>query len=461
MPLSKKPIIEVKKLNVIYFPGKNNEVRALTDISLEIYPGEFIIFFGPSGCGKSTLLYSISGLERNIKGDIFVKGDNLRTLGGKKREAFHQKTIGMVFQAFYLIPSLSVLHNVVLPQMALNMSVADREKLGHTLLKQFGVFEQAKKLPTELSGGQQQRVAICRSVINNPDIILADEPVGNLDSKSSDEVLKLLRELNDIQKKTVILVTHDPSHIHHAHRVFFIRDGRINRVQVNSEQDRKQSPVMAVAHSSLSAELQEWAKTLAPELSGAGSLTDLLNSRQLLTEVLTGMTAKEMALLENSVQELLRGKSSPRRLFHLLHDESEKGGLHFAKAKAERWTKEIATLVAELRRLQSLTKHRPPSRGASQLAAEARELRRYVLRFRHPAIRKPARLLAIDRIIAERLSRKLDPVDFRKKLSLPLAKGGAAFGPASATTFAKKTESLILLIGEQPDPKKPTPPPNP
>src|ERR1700726_4725884 len=168
-----KPVISVKKLNVVYFPGKSNEVHALTDISLEIYPGEFIIFFGPSGCGKSTLLYSISGLERHITGDILVQGDNLRTLEGKKREEFHQKTIGMVFQAYYLIPSLTILQNVALPQMALNEGTRAREDRGLKLLKQFGVFEQASKLPTELSGGQQQRVAICRSVMNDPAIILA------------------------------------------------------------------------------------------------------------------------------------------------------------------------------------------------------------------------------------------------------------------------------------------------
>jgi len=167
-PNTQKPIIEVKKMNVTYFPGKNNEVRALNDINLEIFPGEFIIFFGPSGCGKSTLLYSISGLERNITGDILVKGDNLRTMNEKTRENFHQKTIGMVFQAYYLIPSLSVLQNIALPQMALNGSIKEREERGQKLLDQFGVGKQGEKLPTELSGGQQQRVAICPPVMNAP-----------------------------------------------------------------------------------------------------------------------------------------------------------------------------------------------------------------------------------------------------------------------------------------------------
>lgn len=455
-PNTQKPIIEVKKMNVTYFPGKSNEVHALRDIDLEIYPGEFIIFFGPSGCGKSTLLYSISGLERNITGDIVIKGDNLRTMGEKARENFHQKTIGMVFQAYYLIPSLSVLQNVALPQMALNGGVKEREERGQQLLEQFGVGAQSNKLPTELSGGQQQRVAICRSVMNDPDIIMADEPVGNLDSKSSEEVMKLLRELNDTHKKTVVLVTHDPSHLHHAHRVFFIRDGKLIRTQVNSEEDRKKSLVTAAAENTMSAELQEWAKTLGPDaIKSPKDFSDLVRARELLTELLTGLTVHEMTQLQGLIQELLHGEGSPDKIFALLHDKREQGGFGFEKHKAERWTKQITDLVKELGRLDAAGK-KAEDTVYDPLFLEAQEMRRYLVSHRHPVIRDHWKLLTIDQLIYERLARRIDADMLRRKLAQAVSKGGADMSDSSANAFAAKIEGLIRLGADEAKPQSPS-----
>ena len=177
-----EPIIKIKELNVVYFMGKSNEVHALRNINLEIYPGEFIIFFGPSGCGKSTLLYSIAGLETNINGNIMLNGKDIASMKQKELEDFHRQKIGMIFQAYYLISSLSVANNVVLPQIFIEKNRIERKKKALELLQHFGVSGEADKLPSELSGGQQQRVAICRSLMNDPEVLLADEPVGNLDS---------------------------------------------------------------------------------------------------------------------------------------------------------------------------------------------------------------------------------------------------------------------------------------
>lgn len=304
------PIISVKKLCVTYFPGKSNEVRALKNIELDIYPGEFIIFFGPSGCGKSTLLYSLSGLERNITGSILVKGEDLPTMKPKQREEFHQRTIGMVFQAYYLIASLSVLENVTLPQVALSEPIHVREPKALALLDKFGVKAQAKKLPMELSGGQQQRVAICRSVMNDPDIIFADEPVGNLDSKSTDEVMKLLRELNERDHKTVILVTHDPSHLHHANRVFFIRDGEVVRVQENSAEERKQSPVVEAAKA-VQPNLQEWAKTLTADDLKRISVASEDQKHSEIEKLLESLSPAQRIIAEQYLRDLLAGTQPP------------------------------------------------------------------------------------------------------------------------------------------------------
>jgi putative ABC transport system ATP-binding protein len=308
--MTTQPIISVRKLSVTYFPGKSNEVRALKDVELEIFPGEFVIFFGPSGCGKSTLLYSLSGLEKNISGEILVKGVDLPTMKPRQREAFHQRTIGMIFQAYYLIPSLSVLENVTLPQVALGEVPHVRTSKATALLQKFGVSEQARKLPNELSGGQQQRVAICRSVMNDPDILFADEPVGNLDSKSTEEVMKLLRELNERDKKTVILVTHDPSHLHHAHRVFYMRDGQIVRVQQNTTEERKQSPVVAAAEAAQPS-LKEWAKTVTPEILKRASEIVTGPERDEIERLLKTLTPEQRSRVEEYIRNLLTGIRRP------------------------------------------------------------------------------------------------------------------------------------------------------
>jgi putative ABC transport system ATP-binding protein len=223
------PIIEVSQLRVIYNKGKSNEVRSLDGVDVKIYPQEYIIIFGPSGCGKSTLLYGISGLQAPTYGDIVVSGKNLRTMTKKQMTTFHQTATGMVFQAFYLISTLTVLDNVCLPKVFIGENLKDRREKGMQLLKRFGIVEQADKFPSQLSGGQKQRVAIARALMNDPEIILADEPVGNLDSESAENVLEIFKEINEIDKKTLIMVTHNPEHLHYADRIIHMKDGKKER----------------------------------------------------------------------------------------------------------------------------------------------------------------------------------------------------------------------------------------
>ncbi|MFZ2300139.1 MAG: ABC transporter ATP-binding protein, partial [Candidatus Moraniibacteriota bacterium] len=204
------PIIVVDKLRVIYNQGKPNETRALEETDITIYPHEYVIIYGPSGCGKSTLLYSLSGVQRATYGDVYIQGKALSKMTRGEELELHQTGIGMIFQAFYLISSLDILENVCLPKMFQGISPNERRTAGIQLLRRFNIAEQADKFPSQLSGGQKQRVAIARSLINNPEIILADEPVGNLDSDSAENVLQILKELNEVDKKTIIMVTHNP-----------------------------------------------------------------------------------------------------------------------------------------------------------------------------------------------------------------------------------------------------------
>jgi len=225
-----KPIIKIENLSVVFGQGGTSETKGLDEITLDIYPHEYLILYGPSGCGKSTLLNVISGLLKPTSGKVEIEGRDVETYSEKEKLEYHRRKIGMVFQSFYLVSTLSVIDNVCLPRAFLSDDLETRKKDGMNFLKRFGIYDQAEKFPQDLSGGQKQRVAIARSLVNGPSIIVADEPVGNLDSKSSYNVLSILQELNEIDKKLVVLVTHDPSHLAYGDRVIHMRDGKITKI---------------------------------------------------------------------------------------------------------------------------------------------------------------------------------------------------------------------------------------
>ena len=206
-------------------------VVVLKDINLEINSGEFVIFFGPSGCGKSTLLNCICGLEVPDKGKVVVRGEDISKLSRQDLARFRNKKIGIIFQSFNVLKSFNVLENIALPQTFAGVSKDRRMKRANHLLDMFGLTHLGNRIPTEISGGQQQRVAIARSLVNNPWILIADEPTGNLDSKASFEVMDLLENLNTKSKRTVILVTHNPEHLKYAHRVIHLKDGEISKIE--------------------------------------------------------------------------------------------------------------------------------------------------------------------------------------------------------------------------------------
>src|SRR3989339_420567 len=233
------PIITLKKVNFTYNPGKTNEYQALINIDLEVYPEEFIIFFGPSGCGKSTLLNILAGLEVPDNGSVFVFGRDLTKMSRNDFAMYHRDNVGMIYQQYNLITSLTVLDNVALPQIFINIRKGKRNKWARNLLDRFGILDHADKIPTELSGGQQQRIGIARSIVNNPQMVLADEPVGNLDSVSAENVLEILDNLNKKEKKTIVMVTHNPEHIHYGDRIIYMKDGIITREVINRDKYKR------------------------------------------------------------------------------------------------------------------------------------------------------------------------------------------------------------------------------
>ncbi len=217
-------VVEAHNLHKVY---RNNGVAvpALRGVDLSVEPGEFVAVMGPSGCGKSTLLHLLAGLDRPTEGEVLLDGRRLNDLNESQRAVLRRRTVGFVFQAYNLIPNLTVADNVDLPGLLAGRPPAEVARKRDELLAALGLADKADAFPGQLSGGQQQRVAIARALINAPTVLLADEPTGNLDSRSGNEVLTLLRQFN-AQGQTIVLVTHDPKVASFAERVIFMRDGR-------------------------------------------------------------------------------------------------------------------------------------------------------------------------------------------------------------------------------------------
>ncbi len=227
MPASN--VIELRSVTKIFDKGKPNEFYALRDVSLEVKAGEYLILFGPSGSGKSTLLNIVAGLDPYEKGEVLIRGERLSKKSQNELARHRREKVGMVFQQFNLLKGMSVLDNVALPDLFAGKSYKVRRNRAKELLSRLGLSKMAYRKPNELSGGQQQKVAIARALIHNPWILLVDEPTGNLDSKSAEEVMNLLKDLNQKGKRTIMLITHNPDYLDYSNRVVYMRDGKIER----------------------------------------------------------------------------------------------------------------------------------------------------------------------------------------------------------------------------------------
>lgn len=219
-------MIVIKDLMKVYKMGRT-EVFALRGVNAEIKEGEFVAIVGPSGCGKTTLLNLIGGIDVPTAGSILVNGTNICNYAEKELVDYRRRYVGMVFQFFNLVPTLTAYENVELPAMLAGIDKKAREKRVMGLLKSVGMVERAGHLPDEMSGGEQQRIAIATALVNNPTIILADEPTGELDKKTGLEILQLFKLLQKDEKKTLIVATHDHRIAEFADRILQMEDGRI------------------------------------------------------------------------------------------------------------------------------------------------------------------------------------------------------------------------------------------
>ena len=217
------PAVRAVEITKDYGEGEA-AVRALCTVSIEVAASEFLAVMGPSGSGKSTLMHLLAGLDRPTDGEVFVGGENITTMKDKELTMLRRERVGFIFQAFNLIPQLTAEENIALP-----LALGGQKSNGQvsTLIEQVGLTDRGDHKPTELSGGQQQRVAVARALVTEPDVVFADEPTGNLDSKSTDDILGLLRKAVDERGQTIVMVTHEAHAAAYADRVIYLTDGKV------------------------------------------------------------------------------------------------------------------------------------------------------------------------------------------------------------------------------------------
>lgn len=225
---SEDPVIALDDVWKIYRMGEV-EVPALRGMTLKVYPCEFAAIMGPSGSGKSTLMNMVGCLDVPTKGTVYLENQNISDLTESDLAQIRGRKIGFIFQQFNLMPSLSALENIMLPMTFQGIASVEREERAIKLLKEVDLEDRMHHRPNELSGGQQQRVAIARALANDPDVVLADEPTGNLDTQTGDEVMEMLSKLCKEENKTIVMVTHDSDLLSYADRAIMIRDGKVEK----------------------------------------------------------------------------------------------------------------------------------------------------------------------------------------------------------------------------------------
>ena len=442
-----EPIIKTENIKVIYNKGQDNEYIALNNISIEVYPEEYLIFFGPSGCGKSTLLYTILGLQRLTEGKLYIKGRDSASFSEADKSAMVSQFFGIVFQNFNLIYSLNVTDNITLPQVFLEV---EREKMAErakTLLARFGIETRAKNLPANLSGGQQQRVAICRSLINDPIVLLADEPVGNLDSESSRVVMETLYDINKKDKKTVILVTHDPSFLPYADRICYFKDAKLEKVVKN---DHPQRPSEAAKPKPAEQKPEE-----ASDTTPLGELEKMARAHQFMTvpqlkawsmtNYLTDeFTVNQIDRLEKFMEEMLAGKLSEHEFFEKLNLSYNEGGVGLYRGTAIRFTKKISLVLNEVGVFLKSGRKIDHSQKSVHLVDM---LRRFLLEEYHGSLNK-AQIERLEGAIHDRLAGAINTPQFSSVLHRSYSEGGVGLGSITAERLAERLEIIMAQAYE-------------
>jgi len=418
------PVIKLENINFFYDKGKYSEVQALKNVSLEIKQGEYVSFFGPSGCGKSTILYIVSGVERPSDGNTFVNGQNLINLSQKELAMYRQIGIGIVFQNFNLIPSISNIDNVSLPMAFLGISSNKRQKKAMEILERLGIAEMAYRYPHELSGGQQQRFGIARALANDPPIILADEPIGNLDSVNANNVLDLLKELNEKDGKTIVMVTHEAWSLRDVERIFYMRDGAITRIE-------SKKPVLFKRVGT-----GYYYKNLFPEIPPVENRAKIIAAL-----ALRGYSQMETKRLEYFIAQRLKDQIDNETFKGVLDRPYKQGGVGLWKQKAAKIADYVGNIIAGENKLGLFYKKIKETQEAP-LSHEVEDLRNWVVT-EYKGSLTPLQTERLDESIDERIRNIINDDHFRKILNLAKEKGGVGLNVRSSFKMTEKLEAII------------------
>lgn len=440
----KIPAVAIKDLNVIYNKGKSNEMRSLENVELEILPQEYVIIFGPSGCGKSTLMYSIAGLQKPTDGTILIDGEDINTYKKKKQAWFHRHKIGMIFQSFHLIGSLSVLDNVCLPKTFDGEFLKERRAKANELLERFSISAQADKFPMELSGGQQQRVSIARSLINNPDIILADEPVGNLDSKSSHTVMQILKELNEVDKKTIVLVTHDPAHLQYGDKIVHMVDGKIIKIDIMKKRRLEEAESFIfkdgkIREDLISAEqIPLSLRHLMRSFQGltGNQISSLLvpfKAQQLFSHIFFSMTNNQIEKALKKIEDFLYLRTDFNDFMLNLDMDEKKGGAGWDKRVAETFSAQMKELVDHAAQIDFTEKEKT--------ITDLVEYFNFKFKLKLENLKKKE----LSGVILDRIDNRIGRDEFQALIDISDKKGGLSFDKRTAIKISRELEMLLLL----------------
>lgn len=429
-------LIKLNNVELTYNDGKPNAFNALSGINLEIKKNSFVIIFGPSGCGKSSLLNVISGLEKPDRGEVFVSGVDLMKMSKKEHVIFHRETIGMVFQSYNLITTLSVLDNVAIPQIFTSHKKSDREEKALSLLDRFGIKPQANKLPSELSGGQQQRIGIARAIINDQPIMLADEPVGNLDSKSANNVMQIMSELNKDENKTIIMVSHNPENIIWGDHIIYMKDGRIVKEDVKNSmgETMKIRKEDEDEFSKLEAMLRNFEGLSKEQIK---ILLTPMKSEILTRAVVVDMDEKQVETLEETIRRRILNTITPSEFFERLDRSDADGGIDMDIRTAHKIAKKVEDVIALAQVVND--------KYNEDEEYKANAVLKYLLTQDNIKV-FPNQVEKLKELIIHRITMRIDRSVFREILDKPINMGGAGFNRKTAKKVAK-TLDMILMIG--------------
>ncbi len=429
-----RSIIKTKNVDVTYNLGKSNEFKALKGVTCDIAAREYIIFFGPSGCGKSTLLYSIFGVLEPSAGEVLVKGDSIYKYEPMELVMYQRKTMGIMYQSFNLIPSLTVLDNVQLPLIFAGLPSTVRERRAMELLDRFGIAHVAHKRPGLLSGGQQQRVSVARSLVNDPEILIADEPVGNLDFVSAEAVMNTLEEINRNDKKTVLLVTHDAKYLPYAHRVFYLDYGKIDRIVPNPE---KRQIIKVRPGETIVTEIEQLARIYpydSPEQLRVKSLINFLTQN---------LSFDQIVRLEKMTQHVIEGVLSESQFGELLTADYEKGGCGIKPKQAAEMTKRMFQILDQSK---DVIRFRRNSRDQNTVDLAKLDLIKHIHSYmiEECNVEVDSKLLEIlTKMVTARVYGYITREEFHRQLRLPESEGGGGFDIYLAADLSRYLEKLI------------------